>query len=406
MAVVRRALGFGLGLVMGAASLAFTAPLPAPRPPAAPTPRPPAAVETWVLHYTASGDDVCGRTYSDLLAAIGPRARVHVAVATERDVAAFRGAVVVPDGVWDRVSFFVAGPSVSLWARDRYVVFRRRGMRCILLPAADSVVAGWRSDLDVGAELALDRSLGLRRIATPLAFEGGDLVFSDGLLLTGIGTLEENARLLHVDEEGARQELAHAFGRRVIVLGSLDGDPPHEHADMYVHALDDRRVLLGDPSLAARAWETMAGHEAEKAQMDLYGPCSRGEQEAAAPAYERVAIQLRAAGLEVVRVPALHARYGDVLLTWTNAVTEWRGGAAHAYVPSYGLPTLDRQAQATWKRLGYVVHPIDCSGCIVEGGGIRCLTNTVRVSAGRSAPAPVQNAPAGRDLRLLEPAGR
>ena len=402
MAVIRRGLGVGWVFLMGAATLAYSAPTQT-----AVSRDTPPAVEQWILHFQNSSEDMSARAFTDLLAAIDPRARVHVAVPAERDIAGFRASVEVSGEVWDMVSFFIAGPTSSPWARDRYVTFERRGVRCMLLPDRSSVPPDWSSDLDIAAEIALDRTLGLRRIPTSLLFEGGDLVMSRSLLLTSMGTIEGNARQLHIDAGAARRELEHVFGRRVVALGSLDGQPPHEHADMYVHLLDDHTALLGDPRLAAKAWEAMRAQTDERARLEWFGPCSVDEQEVAAPAYDRIALQLTAAGLKVERVPALHARYNEVLLTWTNVITEMRDGEAHVYVPSYGLPTLDRKAHETWRRLGYVVHPIDCAGPIVEGGGIRCLTNTVRrPSAGRSAPPVDQNAPAANALRLLEPTPR
>jgi hypothetical protein len=77
-----------------------------------------------------------------------------------------------------------------------------------------------------------------------------------------------------------------------------------------------------------------------------------------------------------VRIPILRSVGGD-LVTWTNAVMEVRHDRRIAYVPAYGIPLLDRAAQAAWRKLGYEPVPIRTRAVIREGGAVRCVTNAL-----------------------------
>jgi len=74
--------------------------------------------------------------------------------------------------------------------------------------------------------------------------------------------------------------------------------------------------------------------------------------------HDVIAEDLAALGPRVTRLPVLHSEEGD-LLTWSNAVLDRRGDEAAAYVPSYGVPLLDRRAHDVWRRPGFRVVAID-----------------------------------------------
>jgi hypothetical protein len=80
-----------------------------------------------------------------------------------------------------------------------------------------------------------------------------------------------------------------------------------------------------------------------------------------------------------------------VILTWTNAVIETRGGKRRVYLPAYGLKRLDRAAQEAWDAVGCEPVPISAEAVIVLGGAVRCVTNAVR-----EAPPPAAEPSAER----------
>ncbi len=60
-------------------------------------------------------------------------------------------------------------------------------------------------------------------------------------------------------------------------------------------------------------------------------------------------------------------------------------GRRVVYLPTYGLPALDRTAVAFYEGRGYRVHPIDVSTLYQHNGSLGCLVNIVarRAAAAR-----------------------
>jgi N-dimethylarginine dimethylaminohydrolase len=162
-----------------------------------------------------------------------------------------------------------------------------------------------------------------------------------------------------------------------------DVPAPHAHIDMAVHLLDDRTALVGDPRAALALWPRLVGTTGGRDALAAYASPTREEQKTAVASYEAVVRSLQGHGLEVRRIPAVHADGGDLVLSWTNAVADVVAGVRRAYVPAYGLRQLDAAAHAVWRRLGYHVVPIDAGSAALEGGAIRCLTNVFRTPAPR-----------------------
>ena len=109
------------------------------------------------------------------------------------------------------------------------------------------------------------------------------------------------------------------------------------------------------------------------------------EQIRLVPQYEHIREQLVRAGLKVERLPILHTNSHGVY-TWNNALVERRPEGRRAYVPVYGIPWLDDQALATYRKLGFETFPIDVSRIMHLGGTVRCVTNVLTWSG--AAPPP------------------
>jgi hypothetical protein len=158
-----------------------------------------------------------------------------------------------------------------------------------------------------------------------------------------------------------------------VVAARRDSPLAREHVDMYVAVTGPRKLLLGDPRLGLSAIE-------EGEDVRRFGRFTAERQAALAKEYDAVEERLREEGFEVRRLPILHAEDG-VILTWTNAVADTRGGRRRIYLPEYGLKRLDRRAQEAWAAEGFEPVPIDAEAVIVLGGAVRCVTNAVRVAA-------------------------
>jgi hypothetical protein len=229
-------------------------------------------------------------------------------------------------------------------------------------------------DLAVADALSRDPE-GPRVIQSGLALEGGNVLLTEDHVLVGPGVIEENEVPLG-GRERVRRYLESLFDREAIVVGATAGDAPHEHVDMYVSVVRNRTLLVADPRLGLEYFDKLFDIGIEEGDVRGIGYFTREGQLDKVPAYDRIAAQLRAAGFEVVRLPVLHGEGGE-MLTWNNAIVEERGGSIHAYVPTYGIPLLDRKAAEIWRAQGAVVHPVPCLDCIVHGGAIRCLSNVL-----------------------------
>ena len=71
-----------------------------------------------------------------------------------------------------------------------------------------------------------------------------------------------------------------------------------------------------------------------------------------------------------------------LILSWSNVVQEQRPEGDRVYLPVYGLPALDDAAAKAWGRGGATVIRIPALGPAMRGGGLRCLTQTVRARRG------------------------
>ena len=85
------------------------------------------------------------------------------------------------------------------------------------------------------------------------------------------------------------------------------------------------------------------------------------------------------------------------ILGWHNAVVERRGGEDIAYIPRCGFEPLDGIAAGTGRSLGHTAHPSDCRRTILQGSGVRCLTNDLRLETARisSQAASSETLPSG-----------
>jgi N-dimethylarginine dimethylaminohydrolase len=278
---------------------------------------------------------------------------------------------------------------LSPWARDRYLAFPIGDTTRVLLPRPDSVASSIAGDCDVARQLA-DWDPELELVESRLAIEGGDVLVSGAVVLVGATTILANADRFEEGPAGVEACLEELFDREVVVVGGREGAVPHEHLDMYVSFVGGRRLLLGDPRLTRRLFDRPDELENASLEARSIGVFSWQTQAEAATLYDELAGLLVDAGFLVQRLPILHTDDGD-LLTWNNAVTERRGTRGTAYVPSYGIPSLDDLARRTWTQAGYEVKSVRCAQVIGEGGAVRCLTNVLR-----DRPVRGQSPPVGR----------
>lgn len=330
------------------------------------------ALQEIALHFTPAMEREVAPSYRDLLRALPSSVTVRVVVQRREHFARFvalarRWGVVRATA---RLSPVEVGHPITTWSRDRYTLARRGAERRLLVrPRPDDHAPALRKN-DWLAPFALARELGpsLRVSKQPLIFDGGDLtatsrfVFATALL----GHRNRGGEL--GDAATLRRWLRRATGLEPVLIGQRAEEVPGHHIGMFVTPLDDHTVLVGDARAGLALAAQLPGVEAL--------PLDRTPETAAK--FERVAHGLRRRGFRVIRTPLLPMTDGLTYITYNNALLERRaGGALHAYMPTFGVPSLDRRGRQVYEALGVTVHPIDVSGIFRHNGTVRCLVNVL-----------------------------
>ena len=157
------------------------------------------------------------------------------------------------------------------------------------------------------------------------------------------------------------------LGREVVLLD----EAPDHHAGMYMMAVGDNTVLVGDPRLAQ---ELLSKSEAEAL------PLTGGVDFSAATfaKFDAVAEQVRKAGYRVVRVPVAPGADGRTFITSLNSILDQRAGKRIVYMPVFDqADKLNRAAAAVWNDIGYEVRKVNCTSAYRHFGSLRCLVNVL-----------------------------
>jgi len=352
------------------------------------------AVTTWVWHFDPTIAEGTVPAYRDLLDALPQDVRVFMVVGSadaERLCRRLLGAGYATD---KRLAFLRVTKPFGAWARDFYVPFDKGGRAHVYAYPRAAMIPRQRGALQVPPQLKA-RDASLQVVTARFGIVGGDVLLTRDRVLLGASSVQRLVGTSADAVAGLREEVESAFGRRLLIVGGAGSHAsPYFHLDMFLTVLDDETLLLGDPRLAMEVFPKRAGAAGRELLIEGLGLFRRDTQERLIPLYARIATQLEAEGFELKRMPILHAepnpadgRPGAVV-NWNNVVLERRGGLKIAYVSRCGLPSMDGRAHALWRRMGYVVHSIDCRGAIIWGGGVRCLTNGLRQSAPLRAEAP------------------
>ncbi|MFT7621836.1 MAG: N-dimethylarginine dimethylaminohydrolase, partial [Myxococcota bacterium] len=326
-----------------------------------------------------------------------PEARAYVAVESSGEGLTFLGGLRARGLGSDRVRLIETGQPLTAWARDPTLPVIGLDGGVTLWSAPESSLALERSgDYRFAARLA-EHSRGAFIIQrSDLMAEGGNVLSTGRRVLIGANSARHNLSLPDdvPSVEHLTQRLEDVFGLPVAMVG--DGtNAPHEHLDMYVTLLDDRRALVADSSagsaiLQGAGSDVLAGWEAMFASdssavysgrpFSLADRLERGRDAGLALALTRVARHLERLGFDVIRVPAVLAGIngGYPILTYNNVLLEQRDGQQRVLMPVYGLAPLDSAAADAWSALGYVVHSIDVSNILDLEGAVRCLTQVLR----------------------------
>ncbi|GAA0584947.1 hypothetical protein [Caenispirillum bisanense] len=316
-------------------------------------------------------------------------------------------------------------PPLTGWVQDPFIPAVYGGQR----PPTQLLVPQG-SDDPIPIQLAADQALELERAVTPVAFEGGNLLFDAGRYCIGLDTIDQTQALITngtippaphgVGADGYITNLYHRYvdGTRdpcriglpdvtypaqqtreimvnghpydeTVYFGNLEGThQPIFHIDMFItllgrdEATDSPLVLLGSPIQA----------------QDLMYDEVETPPEALADGFDAIQTQLQSYGYVVRRNP-LPLMYLDFppdegnergerrwfFASYNNCIVEVTETSKTVWMPTYGqgygeweprLARVNDANEALFQELGFtVIRMPDCTMLACDAGSIHCVVN-------------------------------
>ena len=117
----------------------------------------------------------------------------------------------------------------------------------------------------------------------------------------------------------------------------LENVPDH-HATMFMVIAAGNTMVVGDPSLASKAWKEQALWPARSSREPWQPDFSPETQKL----FDSAAEQAKMAGYRVVRIPVVPGVGSRAYVTYTNGLLEERDGKQIVYLPTYrGLESIN-----------------------------------------------------------------
>ena len=325
-----------------------------------------------VIHYVTEAGDVVGGAYRDFLQQLPPEVVVHVVCP---DRTAFDDLVTRVGSTDCQLEAVVVGHPITTWSRDRWLALRRdeEDLTTLLCPRSEKSEEIWperAGDAQTGRDLAraLGRRVAMRR--SSLFFDGGDFVADRHRVFVTPDVLLRNLQQTVQTRSDLRKRLENVLNRSVVLLE----DAPPYHAGMFMMAVGEDTIIVGDPAAAKQILSESGTIDAS----DLCSPHGMDFSAKTIAQFDAVADQCRKAGDRVVRIPVVPGRDGRTYLTYVNVIIDQRDDKRIVYMPVYDdVDQLNRAAADVWASVGYEVRQVNCTGCYRHYGSLRCLVNVV-----------------------------
>jgi agmatine/peptidylarginine deiminase len=331
------------------------------------------AIQEITIHYVIEAGDVVGRAYREFLQRLP---RVVVVYVVCPDHAAFEDLVARVGPTDCRMKAIAVGHPITTWSRDRWVSLEGDAGTSTLLycPRNEKSVEIWPAragDAQVGQDLARTLRPRVECRRSSLFFDGGDFVADSHCAFVTPDVLLRNLQQTVYTRDELQRQLEAALNRRVVLLK----DAPPYHAGMFMMAVGEQTMIVGDPAEAERILAE-AGHVDANRLLSPSGPDFSDEMIAQ---FDAVADQCREAGYRVIRIPVAPGRDGRTYLTYVNVIIDHRDGQRIVYMPVYdGADNLNQAAAEVWASAGYHVVEVNCTACYRHYGSLRCLVNVLR----------------------------
>lgn len=319
-----------------------------------------------VIQYHPDGLDIVATPYQQFLSKLRKDIEVIVVVQDKNAWQHFQQEV---GDFGSRVRPCFTGVENSCWSRDRWIALADQQTTWLVASREEQAANQWpirAADSQIGKWLAV----GLKDIRfhrSRLLFDGGDLVCDSRTVFLSPTVIRRNIGASVRD----RRELITAFekltGKKAVLL---DGAPDY-HAGMYLMAIGNNRVIVGDPSLADEQSIRLAKQSFGKVAVD--------HSDIMQQRFDAVAAKCQEAGYEVLRIPTVAGADQRTFVSYVNVVIDQVDSQPVVYMPVYdGLDDMNQRAGKVWESAGYRVVPINCTSTYRYFGSLRCLVSVSR----------------------------
>lgn len=329
-------------------------------------------IEEVCVHYTRAFHAQTVETFGDFFSGLGENATVRVIVEDHSDfeflIAELSKLGLLPSA---RLCPVVTGVPITPWAKDRFGSMVSSRGPVLAVPPLRSMSEGPRANDEKVPEILAAALPGLECRSLPFFFDGGDLLADADSVYIAPNFIARNQAM---DSEGVSRLLSlieSAFKKKPVTIGDDISQIPNHHIGMFVTPLGNRTLAVGDPDLGLRLWH---GDESIRTAVDV-----TAEEEHLAP-FRNAARCLEEKGFTVIRIPLLVTKLPQVYVSYNNAIVEHTADNKRIFMPTYGIPALDKSASGCLEAEGWNIVPVRVDKVYRHTGSLRCLVGIIRRS--------------------------
>jgi hypothetical protein len=338
-----------------------------------------AALKEVLVHYVPEEEERTRDAYRDFLGTLSPSTHV---------------VAVYPAGQREKLDAFLTqigahaeavevSTPLGIWSKDRALVLaeaKDAKTTFLIPPRPRAGESGRPQDWDIVPAVAAAVPDRFKTREIPIAFDAGDFTIAGKRVLFDANLYGRNRGRGYPSAAAFKARVSALLGRDVVMLGASEGDVPRHHMSMYMAALDEKTVLVGDPAAGAKLTgpSFMPGERSLESRELLKADETAGTQ----ARFDRAAHDLALAGFNVVRIPTV-AFDDKTYFAYTNGVYETRDGKKIAWVPAFAegddplVADLDTAARTVYEQLGYEVRPVAVRRLFTSHGTIGCVVNVL-----------------------------
>ena len=149
----------------------------------------------------------------------------------------------------ERFEQIAVSHDMTCWSRDRWLALydkNESSMTTLIIPYKENGMEKWKErygDTKIAYDIKNAYSKNISVEKSSLLFDGGDFVSDSETIFVSPNLLMRNPGF---NKERIKKILENQLGKKVVIL---EGAPEH-HAGMYMMAIGNKRVIVGDPKLA------------------------------------------------------------------------------------------------------------------------------------------------------------